>query len=208
MITAVIFQETGVVRLFNSYNLAQAVFPNCEHRFFNRPSELAAKLGPQKLRLNYERVLAWCLDRSDRKVGPTVTHWHWPVPVDWSDADIANELWRLATMCGDLTKGTNTLSAPEDGKMKIVPGYVIELSIAKQLFDDWANKLESIPKQAAMIAKWFADEGYDFYTKDEMVKCTGKVSFIMAISTKQDPWRIMRYYTPLLERYGVIKERG
>lgn len=206
MITAVIFNETGVVRLFNSYNLAQAVFPNCEHRFFNRPSELVAK--SKNLPLTYERVLAWCLDRSDSRVGPKVEHWHWPIPVDWSSADIANELWRLAMLCGDLTKGAQTLSTPDDGKMKMVPGYVIELGVAKQLFDDWMNKVVSVPKQAAMIAKWFADEGYDFYTKDEMVKCTGKVSFILAIKTKQDPWRIMRYYTPLLERYGVIKERG
>ena len=205
MITAVIFMETGVVRLFDSYNQAQAIFPNCEHRFVTRPSELVAKF---KLPRTYERVLAWALERADERVGPAPTNWMWPPSPGWTDADYANRIWSLAMECGDMTRSSFVISQPAEGKMKRDPGYVINVDLAKTIYQGWVDKTVKLPKQAVMIAKWFADEGYDFYTKDEMLRNSSKVSFILAIATKQDPWRILRYYTPALVALGVIKERS
>lgn len=205
--TAAIFARTGVVRLFKSYNMAQAVFPGFAHGLFTRSSEIKGRTTPEQQRKTFDMVLAWAEDRggSDERcpmLSPRHQHW-FDNYQDYPD-DLPAAIWELAFAYGDWTRRA-TLGNEEDGAPAArKAGYTVDLEACRRLITDVGSGSISAPRQSVAIAQVLVNEGFDFFTAEELQALTRTVRFIVAMKTKQDPWRIMRYYSPLLVQHGCI----
>ena len=65
-----------------------------------------------------------------------------------------------------------------------------------------------MPKQAAAIIRRLGEERHDFYSKEEMQRFMSSVKTLQAINTKQDPWRIFRYYRQVLISNKVLVDNS
>ena len=205
--TAAIFARTGVVRLFKSYNLAQAVFPGFAHGLFTRSSEIKGRIAPDQQRKLFDKVLGWAEDRggSDPRCPILIPlHRKWFVEYGKYPEDIPAAIWELAFTYGDWTRRV-TLGNEEDGAPAArKAGYTVDLEACRRLIAQVGSGALNAPRQSVAIAQVLVNEGFDFFTAEELQALTRTVRFIVAMKTKQDPWRIMRYYSPLLVQYGCI----
>jgi hypothetical protein len=207
------YWQTGSTRLFHSLNLAQTWLPNSRELYFS-PKDLLDRRKPEELLLGYEGLFWWSYERDllhfdtehaiyAKTPDGTMTYELVPHPRNGprlSDSELAETIWRVGWILGDLvTRPPNARS---------MPGFLVDLKRCKAVLAEWEGKTLKLPKQAAMIVSRLVEESYDFYTEDEMVKFMEGWKTVKAINTKQDPWRIFRYYRPALTELGVLNPQG
>ena len=106
-------------------------------------------------------------------------------------------IWELAMDAGDKVR-----SAPQQESLPpLRKGFVINLPSIKAVLAD-----TTIPKQARALAQLFLTEQFDFYTSEEMRTLMKTQRAYAALKTRQDAWRIFRYYRPTLVTNGVIND--
>jgi len=201
---AVFFPQTGAVRVFESYNLAQATYP--------RQSIL---VGPDSVPADkaltwYEQLFeyldaegkhfvhgdSYVTSNEGRKTFPKIR-----TAETWDANGIRQAFWELAVTCGN--RVTKYAPNNETGKRgKKVTGYHIDLTRANEVLADTETLL---PDQAKAIIRFLTEQEFDYYTRDEMIKTCNGVKFIQAVKTRQEPWRIWRYYAKTLSTPGLIK---
>lgn len=203
----IFFPRTGAARVFESYNLAQATYP--------RMDVLA---GPESVPASealiwYEQLFEY-LDAEGKHFQHGTTHvtlardqsQMFPkvrVAEERDALDLRETFWRLATTCGDrVTKYAPNNESVKRGKRKVT-GYAIDLVRANAALVD--PSIPQMPAQARAIVEFLTEQEFDHYTRDEMIRVCSSVAFLRKIKTRQDPWRIWRYYSPLLHRLGVIR---
>ena len=200
--------QTGATRLFLSYNLAQEWFPNAH--LIVRPSGfndvVNHKGEPIPLHYQYNAMFNWrprllCLDENtyfnkDHEILVAPHSFH-----QLDESEQLDMLWRLAWSIGNLVT-----APPYGSEVKHNPtaqavlrqGFVIDLDAAEQAHDT------DLPKQAKAIAAGLHKAQYDFYTESEMREFMLNLVAERVLKTKQDPWRILRYYRKDLTHHGVF----
>ena len=211
---------TGATRLFKSYNLAQEWFPNA--LLVVRPSMFHGFVDHRRFPIPIENMYAdmfnWGLDRdayvvldentfiSKRNKVP-ITH-----PRSFHNLDDKDQhMWDLAWEIGDLveTPPYHAYSTQKSNSHSVLAaGFVVDLQAAQQTIDLVEKKQIKLPKQAVAIAKRFIDEQFDFYTSEEMRKFMSSSRTVMAINTRQDPWRIFRYYRKALISNKILVDNS
>jgi hypothetical protein len=184
----VFFPTSGVCRKFDNFNLAQAAYPNRD--VLVDPSTVSFK--------DYEEFFEWVDSRDQFKHGQThATHVlsstvH-PKPRHIENLPLSHTqsaFWELARVAAD--------SVTKIGRKN---GYTVDLPRIHELI----AAQHKMPGQALSICQFLANQEYDYYTKEEMRALCASYRFIAAIDTRQNPWRIFRYYRPLLTQLGVLK---
>lgn len=202
MTYAVFFPSTGAVRLFEAYNLAQATYPK-------QPILQGHHQVPRdKAHLWYERLFEYFDSEgkhfrhgTEAVTVQSKTFWKPRYAEEKLDADlVAQAFWQLAETCGN--KVTKYAANNQDGKKgKRKQGYTVDLVRANEVLAESPK----MPTQALSIIRFLTEQEHDFYTRDEVIKMCNSVKFIQAMKTRQDPWRIWRYYTKDLIKLGVLK---
>lgn len=186
----IFFPETGVARKFRSYDQAQEHYPG--HDVLAGP--IAVPLDA--VEYWYEQLFDWAVDRDSLRVGTSqatsADGRHHPSPSNLDHPKTSREaFWRLAESVAD------TVS------FKKKDGYMVNLARCDSLLAN--RELEVLPTQAWSIVEFFAEERRDYYTRDEMRRLCNTVAFLVKVKTRQDPWRIFRYYRPTLTHIGVLQ---
>jgi hypothetical protein len=200
----IFFPRSGACRVFESYNLAQANYPN--HAILTSSNDIP--LG--EAHLWYENLFEYLdaegkhfvygMEAVTSKITPR-TFWK-PryaeaklTPIQFQSA-----FWDLANECGDKVSRHN-VSNEQGRKGKRPMGFRIDLVRANEVL----AASPKLPKQAVAIVRFLTEQEFDYYTRDEMIRLCNSVPFLQAIKTRQDPYRIWRYYSPTLHKLGVLK---
>ena len=193
MTYAVFSPSTGEIRLFDSYNHAQDLFPNAKiSKDGSRADRDAYEALFDRHYSSFKSVGTEGVTTSDGRTHPTPTALE-EQAILHPDAP-TEAFWDLAHSVGDRPKA----SAKRDGGRKRNVNYHVSLTAAKAFIQDHH------PEQAKGICKFFVEQGFDYYTHEEIIEEVQKVAFLKHVHTAQDPWRIFRYYRPLLKENGVI----
>lgn len=197
----VFFPQTGACRHFDSYNLAQASYPR-------QPILTGLDDIPVAKALHWYEQLFEYADSAGKHFthGTThVTHVQtkdtFPkvrTAEDLEEPQLLTAFWNLALAVADRVTRDHT----KGRKGKRPTGYKIDLVKANEALADTSLK---IPDQARAIIAWLTNQEFDYYTREEMIRHCHSVIFLKAIKTKQDPWRVWRYYGPLLTKLGVLR---
>ncbi len=195
----VFFARTGTARKFESYNLAQANYPNMP--ILAQPRDIPADYAITW----YELLFEWVDSAGTFKHGtdrvtyiPNASIHPKPRVVETKTPSYAQEaFWKLAVAAASPVSVHN-----QGGKRGKSPSsYAVDLPRANSVL----ASQEKMPAQAKAIIQFLVEQEFDFYTKEEMQKLCNHYRFIAAMKTQQDPWRIFRYYRPLLQSLGVLK---
>lgn len=191
MLTIAFFPQTGSVRLFQSYNLAQEWFPS--HYLITRPHEFHDHPVPGNTpKFTAEECYQSMAARHSDKVPYGFRDLH----IDPGEACFA-----LAEIVGERV---NTAPYAAYARLDDAPTSVLKRGFNIDLVKAKAAMEAKIPKQARVLARVLYEAQHDFYTKDEMQKFVGSPAVWTKLNTKQDPWRIFRYYRNHLVQHGAI----
>ena len=195
------FPNTGTARVFESYNLAQANYPK-------QPILSGPNMVPPEKALEWYEALFENLDSAGthftygtERVTSIKSSTTYPKPryAEGLDTKALQEtFWRLAVDCGDRV---NRHLRNNETKGKRASGFRVDLVAANATLASQTP----MPEQARSIIQFLTEQEYDFYTREEMIRTCHSLAFIKHVKTKQDPWRIFRYYGPLLTKLGVLK---
>lgn len=197
----VFFPRSGAVRVFDSYNLAQANYPNLP--IITGPSDI-----PKDQVLTWYENLFEYLDAEGKHFNHGSTHvtangkvFEKPRYAEdhFTAQNLQSMFWELAITCGNRVSRLNASNEIRRGKRPV--GFRIDLIRANEVLA--ANP--KLPKQAMAIIRFLVEQEHDYYTRDEMIRLCNTVPFLQALKTRQDPYRIWRYYTPTLAKLGVVK---
>lgn len=215
---AIFFPSTGVCRIFESYNLAEATYP--KQPIIQEGGVLATfqkfkRANPKSdatIHDWYEELFHWIdaaghltQDSSGRfSRSPTGTMHKRPKYHDDDDEKtMAEAFWKLAINAGNLVRSMP--AAANEKKRGRPAGYSIDLVQANvQLMALNAREIKA-PSQVKQMIEFFTEQEFDYYTLAEMQKITNSSAFYQKVKTTQDGWRIFRYYTPMLKEMGVLK---
>lgn len=213
----IFWPQTGVCRVFDSYNLAEATYP--KQPIIQQDGVLAAfqkfkKANPkseQTIHDWYEELFHWVdsagyltHDGTKTAKAPNGTTHKKP---KWHDDDdeqtMAEAFWKLAINAGNAVK---TMPAAASEKKRGRPsGYNIDLVQANVQLMALQTRDIKAPAQVKQMIEFFTEQEFDYYTLAEMQKIANSSAFYKKVKTSQDGWRIFRYYTPMLREMGVLK---
>jgi hypothetical protein len=213
----IFWPQTGVCRVFDSYNLAEATYP--KQPIIQQGGVLAAfqkfkKANPKidkTIHDWYEELFHWVdaagyltHDGSRNVKAPNGTVHKKP---KWHDDDdeqtMAEAFWRLAINAGNMVR---TMPAAASEKKRGRPsGYSIDLVQANVQLMALQTREVKAPSQVKQMIEFFTAQEFDYYTLPEMQKICNSSAFYQTVKTTQDGWRIFRYYTPMLKEMGVLK---
>jgi hypothetical protein len=177
----VLFTETGVARLFATLQEVgrRYTWSIYRHDVYVSAAHLSAKVPTETLRSLAE------------KVGLDTTG---------SSLEVATILWNHYQQHGDrVTNRRLNLSSNSADEDK----YLVRVDLLKD--ERVAELLTTLPKQAQVIAKALADAERSTYTEEELVKFSSDLLLTGKLKTKQDPFRVVRYYAPALYDLGVMR---
>lgn len=214
----IFFPSTGVCRVFDSYNLAEATYP--KQPIIQEGGVLAAfnkfkRANPkseQTIHDWYEELFHWIdsqgyltQDSSGRfSRSPTNTiHKRPKYHDDDTPETMAEAFWRLAVNAGNIVKAKPTASVEK--KRGRPTGYNIDLVQANVVLQALQTREMKAPAQVKQMIEFFTEQEFDYYTLAEMQRTCNSSAFSMKVKTVQDGWRIFRYYTPMLREMGVLK---
>jgi hypothetical protein len=178
----VLFPETMVVRLFRSLEEVGNVYDWCIYRVnvYVKPEQLSAKHTAVKLAKMCERA------------GIDI---HGKTPLEQSRL-----LWVYCQTNGD--RVTHTSSKRNSLTEHDEDTYTIRVDL---LHDPLIQALiGTMPRQAQVIAENLREDRKTIYTETELEKFAGKLVQLGKLTTKQDPFRVVRYYAPTLADIGVM----
>ncbi len=201
-----IFERTGSARVFASLNLAQEWYGN-KVRYYTGPKALMERFADYELLDLYTNLVSWHWDKvlhdgSPTQPGPIYSkknRMFFPHPHNCGSLDKSELAKTILQFCDECAEH---VGKPPRAEQK--PGYTIDLKKAKQVMDAHEHGQLKVPKQVMGLVDALVDASFDFYTKEEMRSTCNTVAFLRRLKTKQDPWRIFRYYTPQLVELGVV----
>lgn len=213
MAFVVFFPTTGACRVFDSYNLAEATYP--KQPIIQKGGVLAAfrKYAKQCDSIHdwYERLFEW-VDSSGYLSyvdgisvrSPSGSLHKRPKYHDSDDEQtMVVSFWELAVNAGNHVK---KLPAPASEKKRGRPaGFRIDLVQANVVLENIKTREVKVPAQVRAMIELFTKQEFDYYTLAEMQRLCNSSQFYQHINTKQDGWRIFRYYTPMMTELGVLK---
>ena len=186
-------ERTGTMRVFSSLNLAEAIFGI--GRPITGPTDLLKRYPGDKLYVIYENCYAWCNERKPIPNTFVTPRQAW----DMLDTkQVADSIWVLGRELGDRT--TRIPKVQEGDGKPTSAAYVVDLRMAQAIL---ASKKDLV-KQARQLIQVLVNEGYDFYTKTEIRRVLNSPKACQTIKSRQDNWRIFRYYRPILKDLGVL----
>jgi hypothetical protein len=178
MIILALFEKTGTCRVFNSFNVAEEQYGVSS--LYSRPSQIDERIT--NLESASAAVYWWLKDRGEPIKAPPKT----------TDRVVLAE-WIFEN---GVAHGNKVFSTPAS---KAKAGFRVDLEAAKRNLEN-----KEVPKQVTQICSFFVEQKFDFYTKKELRQMCLTYSYMKHVKTKQDPWRIFRYYSPTLKELGVI----
>lgn len=214
----IFFPQTGVCRVFESYNLAEATYP--KQPIIQQGGVLAAfqkfkRANPksdQTIHDWYEELFHWIdaagnltHDSSGRfaRASTGTMHKRPKYHDDDDEQTMAEAFWRLAINAGNMVRSMP--AAASEKKRGRPSGYSIDLVQANVALQALQTREIKAPAQVKQMIEFFTAQEFDYYTLPEMQKVCNSSAFYQAVKTTQDGWRIFRYYTPMLKEMGVLK---
>lgn len=217
MKAVIYFPSTGTARVFDSYNLAEATYPNNpiianEHQVLavlekynkaNRKNEQTIHDWYENLFINMESTGRYKRNAAQTMMEVGNSTFDRPKYLDdHTPAQMAMAFWKLATSQTAVSK----LIAPASEKKRGRPtGYTIDLVQANVALEAIKVREIKVPLQVRQMIELFTKQEFDYYTLPEMQRLSNSSAFYAAVKTTQDGWRIFRYYTPILRELGVLK---
>lgn len=178
----VVFPTTGVCRAFTHFNLIQEWYNACTAPVL-RPSDLADLRDHKGKVIPLSEVHMNIARRNHSNVG--------------YDGD-PETTWKMAHAVAEVINRPPRQDPNPSPQQVLRQGFLVDLNTAKTAIE------EKMPKQAKVIVQCLIKAGYDFYTETEMRQLMLQAQADRVLKTKQDPWRILRYYRPLLSNMGVL----
>lgn len=201
--------QTGATRLFKSYNLAQEWYPS--HNLITRPDEFLEVINHKGEPIipyhQYHAMFTWIADRSGfnrldehtfitKKTNYPATH-----PRSFQQLDKPLEaLWKLAIAGGNWVYHPPYATANKSSRAPLASGFQVDLEKAAKHLQNPPD----VPPQVMAIVRALHDNRHDFYTKEEMQQFMLQMQADRKLKTKQDPWRILRYYRNTLANMQVL----
>ena len=176
----VLFPETMSYRLFETLENVGKFYQWCIYRsnVYVRPEQLAAKHTSAKL---LEMCKALNLDTENK-----------------TSIELSKMLWKYCQETGD--KVVKAVVAAEEAEEKDV--YTVRIDLLRDS-KVWAL-VETLPLQAKIIAAALRDTGASMYNEDELSDFAKDLVKRGILKTKQDPFRVVRYYAPQFSDIGVM----
>ena len=177
----VFFHETLTARLFRTLEDVgrRYAWDTYRHNVYVKPAQFATKFTTVKLT---EMCKGLGLDIAGKTAQA-----------------LAQQLWDHCQSTGDrVTNGnlSGASNAADEDK------YMVHVSLLKD--PDMAGLIDTLPKQAKIIASSLAEAEKSVYTEDELISLSNKLVGTGKMQTKQDPFRVVRYYLPTLAGLGLV----
>lgn len=176
----VLFHQTAVIRLFPSLEQVGGFYSWSVYRanVFINAGQLAARLTTKQL-------VTVC------------TKLELPVDLKAPSLILAKELWAWGQANGDRVERAGT--ARSDAREEL---YTVNVQLLKD--PDMEGLIKTLPHQARVIAKALADAEKTSYTVEELSSLGNRLVASTQLKTKQDPFRVIRYYMPTLYDLGLV----
>ena len=174
--------KTGAVRAFSSYNMAQEWFSQNAFLIvrpdqFNDIVDHKGRAVP--LVTTYDRMHTYKHGFPGAKPEPT-----------------PDDCWALAIEVADYVK------RPPGGVDENPTTHAV---LAKGFQVNLEHECPpSLPKQVKAISAALKARRFDFYTTEEMKAFMIEMVAERTLKTKQDPWRIFRYYRPMMIANNIL----
>ena len=178
----VLFTETMVVRLFKSLEDVGRMYEWCIYRFnvYVKAEQLSAKHTGVKLGAMCEKV------GLDVKGKPPLV--------------MARMLWDYCQEKGD--KVVTAIQSSTDKAVQDQYVYTVRIDLLK---DPKIQQLVTkLPNQAQIIATALCEEEKTSYTEEELDRFAKQLFISQKLKTRQEPFRVVRYYCPALSDIGVM----
>ena len=209
----VFFPATGACRVFDSYNMAEATYPRQPIMQKSTVETVFKKIRAKDDTIHdwYERLFEWVdssgylafVDGVSVKSPSGSVHKRPKYHDDDDDPTMYVAFWQLAVNAGNAVK--KIPAAASEKKRGRPAGYRIDLVQANVVLEQIKTREVKVPAQVRSLIELFTEQEFDYYTLAEMQRLCNSSAFYKLITTKQDGWRIFRYYAPTMTQLGVLK---
>lgn len=182
----VFFKETMTARIFPTLENVADLYSWCiyMHDVYISPEHMAAKIPTPVIKRAIE-------------------HYNGTFNEPDTPIELARKLWALLQEHADpvvekLKKSKS--NAMEDDKYHVRVDLLLD--------PNYKEQIDGLVKQARMIAQELGKAQKTTYTVPEMTTFMRDMHAKKILKTKQDPFRIFRYYAPIFSDMGLVTYRG